>query len=357
MNNVYIIGDLHFGALTAFPNGLEMQVRQFTKLVDYCHKKKALNIVLTGDLFDVPHPPQEVVLALMKIISRGVYRDIDWHIYPGNHDLEGTISSLSLFKAISEGAIGGGVLENVYVYDKPRRGHGSRGDLPFYFLPYPHSRCDEKDVVVFAHTAFKGVRWDNGRLETNGEPFDSKRAKSLNQLWISGHLHTEQQYKRLHYIGTIGDTKYRRCRDHYIGFIEWDDRKTSQAWTDASLQYIQIDPDWRMISLDITDSDSETIAIDIMDISNGNTRLRAVVKEPYTYNMVSQKLKDNPHVKVETDLKAPKNLLKKAHDNTSQTSVGSNREWIMRNLPAKLTKNPFMRRITFGLIDKAEHVE
>lgn len=362
---ILTIGDLHIGGLeTFFPGrGLELQCTQLRKILKYALTNKCSDVVVLGDVFDVAHPSQETISFLLEVLLDPAYRALTIWLYPGNHDISRsttvktkaglktkvTHSLLLLKDMIAQELVDTRNCAEIVIHTKP----GRDSEMPFYFLPYPHMTCDEPNVIVFAHNSVRGSKRDNGHVDDTSAPFDSKRAQELGQLWISGHLHTPQSQRRLHYPGVPGDNRTLPWRQHFLGLIEWDGRT---ALTDNIVQTIEWEPDWQLCRVDIREVDDQQEALDLL--TNKNVRLKLVMHEGITKNDIDDKLTDNPAVIFEAAKpKKSSAFTKKGGDGSNSKGVGSatNKDWIIGNLPKDVKRSRSFRQVE-RWIDEAENL-
>ena len=181
-----VIGDLHLNKLrTLIPDHLERQQNTLHTILDQVQEQGLDNVVLLGDVFDVPNPATEVLLALLHFLN--TYSNVHFTWLMGNHDRHsGNAAHMDLFVNLSELKH----LPNLTVVTAPTK----VGNVSW--LPYPHKTPLAGTDLVFAHVDRPGAQYDNGMI-VKGDEWDTRHH------WIIGHIHKPQRMgTHTYYTGT-----------------------------------------------------------------------------------------------------------------------------------------------------------
>lgn len=354
MYKILILGDLHIGGIeNVFPGrGVMMQVQQLRKQLDIAVLHKCTDVVFLGDVFDTSHPSQETISKLLEVLLDSKYVDLCLHMYPGNHDISMTTSvagksgiktkmthSLVLMQDMIEREwVNTTGCAEINLYSRPGQ---AAGKIPFYFLPYPHTKCDVNNVIVFLHNSFKGTLRDHGTIDNESAPWDAKLAQERGQLWVSGHLHTKQSQKRLHYIGVSGDNRSLPPREHYIGLIEWDGKS---PLSDNMVEYIPYKPGWLLTQINVkTDAEVEQ-AEALLEVGFDDIRLKLVL-HGYPINRLPKSLREDKRVRVLTNKDKFTKPTGDDDGGTKKIANLSNRDWILAKIPTNIKQSLHFRRV------------
>ena len=338
MYRILAIGDLHLEGLNLYFTplaALRMQCAQLADQLDYAMEEKFTDVVLLGDIFDNYRPSQRAVSMLTDVICDAKFHkaELRIHMYLGNHDMDGDDNSLLMLKQLERWC------KHLYVYTESTVGEH------IAFLCYPQTMCKQENTIVFCHKEFKGTKRDNGSVY-DSEPFDHNLAAKRNQIWVSGHLHTEQSlYKRLFYPGTF-PTKYLPEREHYLLRIDWDETQVNPTANNVSL--IPWEPMWGLYRVDVRTAADEDEIHRLLSNKHQTVRVKAVVHAPYT---LSANLKSDSRIIMEG------NIPKLFTPNKGDVLTAANTDdagWINQQLPQNIRKHPYLNRRAQFLIKKAQ---
>jgi len=176
-------------------------------------------ILILGDLFhSFSLVRLEVADFWRKTLQRWSDLGIRTIIIPGNHDMAGDGRSAAELNAISSF----GYLQNLQIVSTPRQIDG--------MLMLPHMASAKEFVkvcntysqyrTVICHQEFNGCKYENGFYSKEGVDPES----IPQQLVISGHIHLNQQFGKVFYVGsprwmTASDAN----SDKFLHIIEHED--------------------------------------------------------------------------------------------------------------------------------------
>lgn len=341
MLKIMAIGDLHLEGLDSYftpLEGLTLQCAQLAEQLEFAAEEGATDVVLLGDLFHSFRPNQRAVSMLTDVLASALVNNVNLHIHAflGNHDMEADNHSFYMLQQVAH------YIQGLHVYIETTVLPGMA------FLRYPHTICKQKNTIVFCHKEFKGTKRDNDSVYTEAEPFDRQSAIDLNQIWVSGHLHTSQVlHRRLFYPGAA-PTKYLPKREHFVLRIDWDKKS---PLNDKCVEFIEWLPSWGLYRVDVYSNKDEDVIKQLLLTLNQKVRVKAVVHAPHR---LSNKLKNDSRVVEEG------NIPKLFTPNAAVTTTAARKEdgeWIISQLPAKVRKHPYLRRKAYSLIRKAESLK
>lgn len=185
------IGDIHLGCLYSYvPNLYKKQLRTLKRALDLAVKRDIQHVFLMGDIFDNPYPPNHIVIALRRFLSK--YRDaIHFHVLVGNHDWESVEHhALQILHDLGRTR-----LFNFTVYTKPTI--ATIDGVKLFICPHPaiHDVPSKDTDWCLGHFAWNNARADNGRVIESGNQPKGR--------WILGDFHTHQSGDRYVYCGSI----------------------------------------------------------------------------------------------------------------------------------------------------------
>ena len=340
---ILVIGDLHIGALSSLFTtriGLKLQIGQLTAQLNYGLENNVSEVVLTGDIFDGCNPSQLAVSEFLNVITHAKYERMQIHLYHGNHDIDGDNNSLFAVQFFAHN-----YTSNIHVHT-----HSKLVKLETCraaFLPYPATLCKDKDTIVFLHKDFKGTKRDNGGV-FDSDPFDFTGAKERNQIWVSGHLHTQQDYKDiLSYVGSATLTKHLPWRQTYIMLIDPQPGKLSLR---KDTKLVKWECDWGVYRVDVYDQEQEDDIEGLLkDIEY--VRIKAVC---HNYKLSPHILEDK---RVVLEPNTESLFVRRADPEKQESSViVSNAEWVTSKLPPDIRNSRRYRRRALNLIERAEAV-
>lgn len=187
------VGDIHFEKLHRLfgDEGIAIQLRQLRSQLSYAREHSVPNVIVLGDVFDSPFPKQRTIVSFCDLIHE--YRDLQWRIILGNHDVHNAEIHAHPFLE----HIGRAYLPNLKIYTKTKT--EVIDGVICRFLPWPSHRSKLKEPhVAFTHTEYRGTKRDSGMVSKDGVEYESRSG----QFMISGHLHTFQEHGNLFYPGT-----------------------------------------------------------------------------------------------------------------------------------------------------------
>lgn len=141
--SILILGDPHIGkgvsigrsgVGTALNTRIVDQLNILDWVLDEAIQRSIKQIVITGDVFDDPKPPHQLISIFLEWLKRCVANNVEVHIIMGNHDMlrsgQFYISPLDIVSA-SE-------INNVFVHNKINTLHFE--DVSITFLPFRDRR-------------------------------------------------------------------------------------------------------------------------------------------------------------------------------------------------------------------------
>lgn len=194
------VGDPHLESYKFLSNYIEnpddMIYRAMDKAVSYAHEHDINYMFVLGDIYDHPDPSQESQKRFLRYI-----RDtgLQVHCIGGNHDrTSNNEHSLIMAEFLAKEAY-----DNVFFYTEPTV--IELEGVPVCMMPWPATKTLLKGPGVnVAHITLKGAKSDSGRELTKGEEFTLRS----DQYWLIGDLHTNQQTKYVHYVGTMAQKNF-----------------------------------------------------------------------------------------------------------------------------------------------------
>jgi hypothetical protein len=204
--NIRFIGDPHLGR--KFENGVPLDRRgeretwQMHTFEEQLIGEGVDAIIIVGDLFDKFRVSNEVLMRTAKLlISKAlVWRDTEYYVLKGNHDLSRDttlVSSFDLLKHMVDLA----EIANLTIVDEI----GDAGiDLDILFFPYDAQRTGEECIDYFLSADYPYVKsssydlvvghWDleaiAGKIPHNMIP--TEKLKKITNLAVTGHYHEER---------------------------------------------------------------------------------------------------------------------------------------------------------------------
>lgn len=212
------IGDLHLtdesgkGGLANYledPNGYVMS--EVDRVCAWARKKDISNVILYGDICENPRMSYEAQIALRAGLRRN--KDLDFIIYPGNHDSknhdrsEGHSLQLLELMGLKNVTI---VLDDTYL---------EFGKQKIKICPWPSTAFD-KTCLNFAHIEVYGSQLDSGRK------IEDEALKKSKAVTCVGHLHTNHRVRNTYYSGTLYQTNFGESLPkffHHIVYNSVDD--------------------------------------------------------------------------------------------------------------------------------------
>lgn len=204
------IGDLHLGCqINYIPNLYKLQIKNLQACVALAIDHGIEHIWLLGDIFDAPHPPRHIQIALLKFMNKNP--DVHFHIIVGNHDWESSEHhALMLTKSIT-----GLFPTNYTVYEKPQV--VTIDGMEIFVCSHPNvlDRPNKSVSWCLGHFAWNGAKGDNGyKVETKFSP----KGK-----WILGDFHTHQSTSRYVYAGSLHPVTWHEGEDKGVLIFDEDD--------------------------------------------------------------------------------------------------------------------------------------
>ena len=199
------IGDLHLSKKRLVDllgeNSYEIQLDNIKRIISDARSKGLTHFVFLGDICDKPYLPNTEYKKFVEKFTGFLceYKDegLVFDIILGNHDIEHlTKNSLNVFQSFSEL----GLLSHVNIYSE----HTVKqiNGITVEFMPYPCYEPKHKNSLCFAHIEIAGSKRDNGLLIQEGFHLPK------DNLWVIGHLHKRQEYRRVFYPGTPYQTDF-----------------------------------------------------------------------------------------------------------------------------------------------------
>jgi hypothetical protein len=190
------VGDLHVK-----PSNLDESEALLGFILDKTLELKVDRLELEGDIADTHDVVRLRVIQFwdkwFKTLSKQKFKTV---VLAGNHDMVGDYGSdysfLHPFISNSNG--------NLRIVVSPQT-DGLYGYLPYIhddneFIEAANELANQGARVLVSHPNFIGATYDNGHPINNGVDPDLIDARYLHL--IGGHIHTENEYGRVWYIGT-----------------------------------------------------------------------------------------------------------------------------------------------------------
>ena len=194
-----------------------LQTTEICKAYRYAQEHQIDNVVVPGDISDVPSLEDDTLIALLTTIL--TYDEhICTHYIPGNHDVHSKErSSLDVIEFLVQQSL----FKNFRLYSKTTV--RTIEDVDVCFLPYPNKivrakKGNDRPPLVFAHMETPGAIGDNGRPLTGHE----KIKRHEGDFVISGHIHQYQHLSRKRWIypGTLFQKNFGEALPK--GFIDFE---------------------------------------------------------------------------------------------------------------------------------------
>lgn len=177
----------------------------FKNMCKYCKENNINTFIIAGDINDTKNVINSRAFSLFKRILEE-YKDINFHIIPGNHDITSqseTLSDgilLSTDKNILVTAVD--VLKgpnNIFVYDQPT----TIGNIDF--IPYRHNiltdiQNSSGNDILISHFSLTSCNLSNGMSLEKGQV--NKKDLTKWKLCILGDIHKPQNIEHIYYTGS-----------------------------------------------------------------------------------------------------------------------------------------------------------
>lgn len=217
---VACIGDLHLGKLDHLRSNFSaLQLKTLKVTLREIVENGIGSVVFLGDIFDIPDPPQQLVVRLLKLLRTF---ELDYYIILGNHDkLSIEYHSCEFFEALANAKF-----LNARVISKPEiiKVEG----LKAWFCPHPYTEDVPKGVTVgFGHFPWTGAKRDNGSVEQHG--YNPKGN------WVLGDFHGPQDGKRHTYAGSLTQLTFGEKADKRYLIVDGDGNIQSRK---VDVQYV-----------------------------------------------------------------------------------------------------------------------
>jgi DNA repair exonuclease SbcCD nuclease subunit len=85
-----LVGDMHFrfsSPRSRRDNIFEAQKSKFNQIVEYAKNNNIHTVLQTGDMFDTPTPPRELMTEVVRLFYDSKQKGVDWVTVFGGHDL------------------------------------------------------------------------------------------------------------------------------------------------------------------------------------------------------------------------------------------------------------------------------
>lgn len=246
--------DWHLGVFHGkMPNATQHQFDTLYPLLDYAESHDIHWLIVTADVSDKSHLPEDCRIALDNYLLAATEKGINVVLLAGNHDcLVDKVTALDSLKNIADlySYQDGDVEAHVYVVTEPM--FKVINGVPCHFLPYPHTEpIQDKDGICFAHVEATGATLDNG--------VSAKRGAFLSphHFYFLGHLHLSQQGANYEYIGSPYQVRMGENEKKVFADVTVDaklSRKIRRIPTDSAIQmhqlFIEHEADFDALSTD-----------------------------------------------------------------------------------------------------------
>lgn len=206
--SIACIGDIHLTKLDhRIPKFNELVIQTLRSTLDNIQRRGIEKVILAGDVFDSPDPPQDAQILLMDTLTD---YDLEFLSIIGNHDYaDVSKNSLQIAKWSKK------LKSNIRIITEPTtlKVDGVRYEL----MPHPYVQdMSKKADFAIAHFAVNGARGDNGfTVRTKNQPKGN---------FILGDFHTEQQGKVkgciYDYIGSLSQLSWEESAKKSIIYVE-----------------------------------------------------------------------------------------------------------------------------------------
>lgn len=304
MSKILIVGDPHIGKGASLGrqfvgSSLNSRFIDQIQLLDWVYDQSINNsvkhIILTGDIFDDPKPPYNLVVLFLDWLKKCSDYDISVHLIAGNHD----ILRSGQFITSPLDIISSSDIPNIFVYKRINTLHLE--DVGITFLPFRDRRSfntdSNKEALLFLKNQlpYEAVSIDNncikilvGHLALEGAiPVGTELDELSNELfcplnmfkgydyvWM-GHIHKFQIMSETPHIAHLGslDISDFGEADHnkYLVLID-----TSQ---DVKFSYIKVPTrSLKHITINLSDTNSNVNEIIIDELKKCEDLNNSIVK-------------------------------------------------------------------------------
>lgn len=242
------ISDLHLGKKLHGYDMIEEQEDALSQVSEFVRKNDIQKVVIAGDVYDTPRPPQEAIRVLDRFLT-GLSEDgVEVMMISGNHD---SLDQLSFGKDMLKKA-GVHVAGRYDGKDCAMEGEDEYGKYVFHLVPFvrprdvrPYGPADDysqafntvvdhmnldpdKRHILVAHQFFGGEKTGSEENIGNLDRVDCQRLRNFDYCAL-GHLHRPQKVDDdcALYSGTL--LKYSASeagQDKYFNVVEVGDKNT-----------------------------------------------------------------------------------------------------------------------------------
>ena len=215
------VSDTHLGGWKQEPMQ-ELNFQSFKKAIETCIQKKVEFVLITGDLFDSPYPPIDILKEAFAVFKQLHDAKIPCFIIAGSHDY--SVSGKTFLDVLEKA----GFCKNVYDAEE-------RGDeiilnptiykgIAIYGYPGKKSGLEMQEIrrvrfneapgmfkIFMLHTTIDKARGDF--------PIDAIETDKLPKAdyYACGHLHIEFQYENFVYAGPTFPNNFQELEDLEYG--------------------------------------------------------------------------------------------------------------------------------------------
>lgn len=193
-NSALVIGDLHVQM-----SNLEDTNKIFKIIQESAINLNPQSIIFTGDIYHTHAVLRQEIIDTVQYcfsyLKSGVPSDTKIYIIVGNHD--GYSPTSTKINAVRQ------TLTN-YAHIVDDISGSIESNSGYFLVGYKHKEEDflndiknAGDRIIICHQTFNGAKYDNGFYAPDG--FDLSKVK---QKIISGHIHSEQSFGNVVYVGT-----------------------------------------------------------------------------------------------------------------------------------------------------------
>lgn len=262
-----VLGDLHYQENWIKKKQVELFF-EWLNSQDFIKEEK--NIILLGDLFEIPTPSSSLVSFYLNLFLN-VWKDKYIYILQGNHDYNLSTNSLDFFKS----------LNNIKIIKKSSEIEIENKKC--LFLPYYSYEGTDEIPMCEYYSSLKGeYDYIFGHIEDEEQHFGDKFCNLINLKGkrLFGHIHTPTIQKGGHYLGScIKNSSTEKDDEKFLAIIK-DDLKIQLIPTFMiyeTLEYGQeVNEKEKLVMLNITNAPSKIETINFYESKYSDVKINKV---------------------------------------------------------------------------------
>ncbi|MCK9596704.1 metallophosphoesterase family protein [Candidatus Pacearchaeota archaeon] len=206
-----IIGDIHFDLYAKFNKQLDngknsraqLLINEVARIFDYAKENNIGNIIFLGDIFNSSEVVKTVLFNDVYDLFKNKPRNIDLHLFPGNHDYFSYFEDSVLHSFYN--------IPGIWLYENFH--DCIIGGLKIAFHPYVSdgdsiSNISREGDVIFIHQSVPGVVVGNYELIKAKDNIDPEKLFKKFKMIVSGHIHTKQICQDVIFPGSIAQKDF-----------------------------------------------------------------------------------------------------------------------------------------------------